>query len=89
MPVSIIYIIQVWYAVLVLKITSFVDELSYQSGCRKYSSIGVTSGNVGSGVAERDPQNITDTIINIVQGRVKLLSAAGSAAVLFNGIKES
>ena len=48
------YIIQVWYAVLVFKITS----MGYDTGCREYSSTGVTSGDVGSGKADCDPQNI-------------------------------
>ena len=55
-----------WYAILVFKFTSLVHNTSLPTWLSQYWSIGVTSGDVGSGVAECDPQNIWNPLKNCV-----------------------
>jgi len=60
-------IIQVWYAVLVYKFTCLIDNTSLPIGLPPvldYWSIGVTSGDVGSGIAYCDLQNIWNPLKN-------------------------
>jgi len=54
-----------------------VDVLNWchlaNNSCREYSSIGVTSGDVGSGVADCYPQNIWNPRKNFLTNKANIL----------------
>ena len=76
--------------VLVLTKVYITEPLSLDVLRRRRLSFGFSAELAlgGSGCSDRF-ELISSLLFSSEQGRVKLLSAAGSAAVLFNGIKES